>query len=319
MDYKDYYKILGISKNASAEDIKKAYRKLAVKYHPDKNPDNKEAETRFKEISEAYEVLRDPEKRKKYDQLGSNWNQFQGTDAGGFDFSQFGGGRKGKRRTYFTGNMDDLFGDSGSDFSDFFNAFFGDFGGSSGGFRQQERQVKGEDLRSELTISLSEAYHGTSRLLTVNGKKLKINIKPGAYNGQELRLKGKGGKGRNGGADGDIYLTIKVKPEKNYSLNGNDLILKTDIDLYLAVLGGKANINTLGGKLSISIPKGTQNGSKLRIKGKGMPVYGKSGTYGDLNVQLNIIIPKNITKEEEELFLQLKKLSKQHTHDFSNP
>jgi len=309
MDYKDYYKILGVSKNASADEIKKAYRKLAVKYHPDKNPGNKEAETRFKEISEAYEVLRDPEKRKKYDQLGSNWNQFQGADAGGFDFSQFGGGRRGKSSTYFSGNMDDLFGDSDSGFSDFFNAFFGGFGGSSGGFHQQAQQVKGKDLRSELSISLSEAYHGTSRLLNVNGQKIKINIKPGAYNGQELRIKGKGGKGRNGGADGDIYLNIKVLPEKNYTVHGNDLILKTDVDIYTAVLGGKLNINTLSGKLNINIPKGTQNGTKLRVKGKGMPVYGKSGTYGDLYLQLNILIPTNLSKKEEELFRQLMKMN----------
>lgn len=309
MDYKDYYKILGVSKSASADEIKKAYRKLAVKYHPDKNPENKEAEARFKEISEAYEVLRDPEKRKKYDQLGSNWNQFQGADVGGFDFSQFGGGRRGKSRTYFSGNMDDLFGDSDSGFSDFFNAFFGGFGGSSGGFRQQAQRVKGQDLRSELTISLSEAYHGTSRLLNVNGQKIKINIKPGAYNGQELRIKGKGGKGRNGGTDGDIYLTIKVLPEKNYTVNGNNLIRKTDVDLYTAVLGGKLNINTLSGKLNINIPKGTQNGTRLRVKGKGMPVYGKSGTYGDLYLQLNILIPTNLSKKEEELFRQLMKMN----------
>jgi curved DNA-binding protein len=309
MDYKDYYKILGVSKNASTDEIKKAYRKLAVKYHPDKNPGNKEAEARFKEISEAYEVLRDPEKRKKYDQLGSNWNQFQGAGTGGFDFSQFGGGRKGKSRTYFSGNMNDLFGDSDSGFSDFFNAFFGGFGGSSGGFRQQAQQVKGQDLRSDLSISLSEAYHGTSRLLTVNGQKIKINIKPGAYNGQELRIKGKGGKGRNGGADGDIYLNIKVLPEKNYTIHGNDLMLKTDVDLYTAVLGGKININTLSGRLNINIPKGIQNGTKLRVKGKGMPVYGKSGTYGDLFLQLNILIPTNLSKKEEELFRQLMKMN----------
>jgi curved DNA-binding protein len=143
----------------------------------------------------------------------------------------------------------------------------------------------------------------------VNGQKIKINIKPGAYNGQELRIKGKGGKGRNGGADGDIYLNIKVLPEKNYTIHGNDLMLKTDVDLYTAVLGGKININTLSGRLNINIPKGIQNGTKLRVKGKGMPVYGKSGTYGDLFLQLNILIPTNLSKKEEELFRQLMKMN----------
>jgi curved DNA-binding protein len=310
MDYKDYYKILGVSKNASQDEIKKAYRGLAVKYHPDKNPGNKQAEERFKEVSEAYEVLRDPEKRKKYDQLGSNWKQFQNAGAGGFDFSKFYRGTPGGGTYYFEGDIGDMFGNGGKGFSDFFNAFFGNFSGSAGGFRNQRQPVRGNDLQAEIAISIVEAYRGTSRILHVDGQKLRITIKPGAYNGQELRIKGKGKKGLKGGAGGDIYIKIKVFPDKKYSLEGNDIIIKTDVDLYTAVLGGKIELNSLAGKLSIPVPKGSQNGSKLRLRGKGMPLYGKPGVSGDLYVQLNIMIPRNLNQEEASLFKRLKELNK---------
>ncbi|HKJ43942.1 MAG TPA: DnaJ domain-containing protein, partial [Sunxiuqinia sp.] len=196
MDYKDYYKILGVSKNASQEEIKKAYRKLAVKYHPDKNQGDKKAEERFKEVTEAYEVLRDPEKRKKYDELGSNWKQYQNAGAYGSGFSRYSGGRPGSGSYYFDGDMGDLFGRGGSDFSDFFNAFFGDFsGGSSRSQGRRQQQMKGTDLRAEIKLNWADVYSGTTRLLNVNGQKLRITIKPGAYDGQELRLRGKGGNG----------------------------------------------------------------------------------------------------------------------------
>ncbi|MFW6257313.1 MAG: DnaJ domain-containing protein, partial [Prolixibacteraceae bacterium] len=250
MDYKDYYKILGVSKDASQEEIKKAYRKLAVKYHPDKTKGDKQAEERFKEIGEAYAVLRDPEKRKKYDQLGANWKQYENAGyeggGGGFDFSQFGGQQPGGGSFHFEGNMEDIFGGgAGGDFSDFFNAFFGGRGGGQSGFtgrRQQPR--KGQDLQAEMEISLYEAWHGTSRILNVDGNKLRVNIKPGTYHGQELRIKGKGGPGSAGGPGGDIYIKIKVQPDSNYQIDGNNLILKTDVDLYTAVLGGKKEIQT---------------------------------------------------------------------------
>lgn len=307
MEYKDYYKILGVSKDASQDDIKKAYRKLAVKYHPDKNPDDKQAQNRFQEIGEAYQVLADPEKRKKYDQLGANWKQYENAGAGGFDFSQFGG-QGGRQYSYQGdfGGFEDLFGGAGGGFSDFFNAFFGRAGGrKSSGFGRAQQSRKGQDYRSEVQISLYDAYFGTSRILNANGQKLKVNIKPGAYDGQELRLKGKGGAGLNGGPSGDIYITVRVSDDPNIQRNGNDLIQTVDVDLYTAVLGGKTEVNTLAGKMNINIPAGSQNGKKFRLRGKGMPDYKKKDVYGDLYVKLNVRIPQKLNKEEKKLFEQL--------------
>lgn len=312
MEYKDYYKILGVSKSASQDEIKKAYRKLAVKYHPDKNAGNKEAEEKFKEIGEAYEVLKDPEKRKKYEQLGANWKHYQnaGTGSGGFGYSNFAGANPGGGSTfYYEGDLGDIFSDSDGDFSDFFKSFFGGRGnGSRSGFSSKQRAYQGSDLHAEMEITLAEAFSGTTRILNVDGEKLRVKTKPGAYSGQELRIKGKGGHGLNGGSRGDIYVKIKVLPNPRYNLEGNDLILKTDIDLYTAVLGGKIEIDTLSGKLNVPVPAGSQNGSKLRLHGKGMPVYGKSGIAGDLYVQLNVIIPRNLGPEELNLFKKLREL-----------
>ena len=323
MEYRDYYKILGVAKGASQDEIKKAYRKLAIKYHPDKNKGDKQAEERFKEVGEAYEVLKDPEKRKKYDQLGANWDQFQHADAGGFDFAQFRGASPGGGTFYYEGDMGDLFGDQGGGFSDFFNAFFGGMGGSrrtgdfSGfdhqtGFNSRTASQKGSDYQAEMEITLAEAYAGTTRILNVDGQKLKANIKPGAYDGQELRIRGKGGKGRGGGSPGDIYVKVRIKPDPRYAMQGQDLIYKANIDLYTAVLGGKIEIHTLAGKLGLSVPKGSQPGSKLRLKGKGMPEFGKPGQAGDLYVQLNVNIPRDLSEEELRLFGKLKDLRKKH-------
>ncbi|MFW6248599.1 MAG: DnaJ C-terminal domain-containing protein [Bacteroidota bacterium] len=313
MDYKDYYKILGVSKDASQDEIKKAYRKLAVKYHPDKNPNDKKAEDRFKEANEAFNVLGDPEKRKKYDQLGANWQQYEqaggGQSYGGFDWSQFGGKGQKSRSYQYGGSMDDLFGEmGGSEFSDFFEQFFGNMGGSQ---RRQRQATKGQDIHSELSISLDEAYHGTSKTINLGGQKLRIQIKPGAYEGLELRLKGKGHPGRGGGNAGDLYIKIKILPHHEFSLQGHNLIKTIPIDLYTAVLGGKIMVNTLSGKVNINIPKGAQNASRLKIKGKGMPIYGKAGQYGDLFVKLDVKIPQSLTSEEEKLFQQLKKIKKE--------
>ncbi|MBN2611656.1 MAG: J domain-containing protein [Bacteroidales bacterium] len=312
MDYKDYYKILGVAKSATQDEIKKAYRKLAVKYHPDKNPGNKQAEERFKEINEAYEVLGDAEKRKKYDQLGANWKQFQHANADDFGFSHFGKGSPGSENFYFEGDLGDLFGETRNGFSDFFNAFFGNFGIRTSGFSSSRQMRKGGDYKAELELSLSEVLNGTSRLLSVNGEKLRLQIKPGAYSGQELRIKGKGQQGHPGGKPGDILIKIKIVPEKDYVIEGYDLVKKVDIDLYTAILGGKIETQTLSGKLSIAVPKGSQTGSKLRLKGRGIPKYGKPGEAGDLYVQLNIIIPRNLSEEEIKLFRKLKELKNNH-------
>jgi curved DNA-binding protein len=320
MEYKDYYKTLGVTKNASQDEIKKAYRKLAVKYHPDRNKDDQQSEERFKEIGEAYEVLKDPDKRKKYDQLGVNWKDYEDAGAGGFDPSQFRGASPGGRSYYFEGDMDDIFGGTGDGFSDFFNAFFRDFGNSrmSGGYQGFGKRApsrKGDNYRAEMEISLAEAYAGTTRILNINGQKLRATIKPGAYNGQELRIRGKGGEGYHGGTPGDVHIKLKIKSDPNYELKGHDLIYKTNIDLYTAVLGGKIELNTLAGKLSLNVPKGTQPGSKLRLKGKGMPVFGKPDEAGDLYVQLNVSIPRNLSEEEVNLFRKLKGIRKNYAFD----
>lgn len=301
MDYKDYYKILGVDKKASQEDIKKAYRKLAVKYHPDKNKDNKAAEDRFKEVNEANEVLSDPQKRKKYDELGENWRQYE--HAGG----RPGGGRRSNGQGPFTyeGDFGDFFGQGGSGFSDFFEQFFG--GGMGGGRPGSSRSAnfKGQDYQSEMEISLDEAYHGANRLIELENEKLRISTKPGAYEDQLLRIKGKGGKG-NKGNHGDLYVRIHVTPHPNFTRKGDDLYSTQTIDLYTAVLGGSTIVNTLSGQVKVKIASGTQNGKTIRIKGKGMPVYGNTDMFGDLYVQLQIHIPEVLTDRQRELFEQLR-------------
>ena len=318
MDYKDYYKILGVDKKASQEEIKKAYRKLAVKYHPDKNQGNKTAEDRFKEISEAYEVLSKPENRKLYDQLGANWKQYK--DAG-FDPSQhggrsFGGSRRGfaggrpgggRYQYEFEGDPSDFFGGSG--FSDFFEAFFGGGGrrsaeGFSHGFGGFGHDVPGQDLAGDLSISLQEAYNGTERIIDLGGEKIRVKIKPGTYDGLKLRVKGKGQKGISG-RPGNLYLNINVQSNPIYERKGDDLYMVVSIDMFKALLGGKQEIVTLSGNLKITIPEGTQNGKQLRLRGKGMPVYGKSG-HGDLYVKLNLKMPDRLNTEQKKLVKRLR-------------
>jgi curved DNA-binding protein len=310
MNYRDYYQILGVSKTATQDEIKKAYRKLAVKYHPDKNQGDKQAEERFKEISEANEVLSDPEKRKKYDKLGANWKQYENAGAGNYQYSGQQGRSPGGESYYFEGDLGDLFGGAGGDsgFSDFFNEFFGGESRQQGGYRRQSQSFKGNDMQADLKLSLSEAWNGTTRILDTGEEKLRITIKPGAYSGQELRLKGKGSPGMNGGPKGDIYIKIKIIPDSQYQIEGNDLVRQVDVDLYTAVLGGNIELDTLSGKLNIPVPKGSQNGSKLRLKGKGMPVYNKPGKFGDLYIHLNIAVPKNLSSEEQSLFKRLKEI-----------
>lgn len=306
MDYKDYYKILGVSKSATTEEIKKAFRKLAVKYHPDKNAGDKASEEKFKEISEANEVLSDPEKRKKYDVLGENWKQYQqqgSQQQEGFDWEQYQN-RGGQQRSY-SYNSDDF--GQGENFSDFFESIFGGrYGGS-------QTSQKGGDYRAEAEISLEEAYAGTTRVMEVNGEKLQMKFKPGIKDGQELRIKGKGAPGINKGSRGDIYITIHVPPHPHFERKENDLHCETPVDLYTLMLGGKATIRTLKGTIKIDIPKETDNGKTLRLKGMGMPVFGKEGAFGDLYAKTKVILPKNLTKEEISLFEQLKNISHAET------
>lgn len=306
MEYKDYYKILGVSKETPAQEIKKIYRKLALKYHPDKNPGDKQAEEKFKEISEAYEVLGDPKKRKKYDTLGSDWRQYesQGANPGGFDFSQWvrqrGGGSRSGGGFYST---EEDFDSSG--FSDFFDQLFGGSykSRSTNDFPRASR--KGRDYEGNLTISLKDAYHGSETLITVDDEKIKIRIPAGVTNGQVLRVKGKGGKGTRGAESGNLFLHVTVAEDPRYERKQNDLYTEIKVPLYTAILGGQVEIDSLKGNYSITIPRETQNGKVLRMKGLGMPVYEQKNKYGDLYLKIMIEIPQHITEQERELFIKL--------------
>lgn len=297
MEYKDYYKVLGVDRSAKQDEIKKAYRKLAVKYHPDKNPGDKAAEEKFKEISEAYQVLGNEDSRKKYDELGANWKQYENMGYGGDGFQGFEG---------FQG-----FGGSG--FSDFFDMFFGGQGsgfdfsniGGFGGSRSRTRAMKGKDLSASIDMTLREAYFGSQRVFKVGGDTIKISIKPGVKDGQTLRVKGKGNPGVNGGENGDLLLKINVLQDPVYQRDGDDLIRNVNIDVYTAILGGKIEIDTMKGNVSVPIKPQTQNNSMLRLKGLGMPHYGKEGS-GALLLKVQIMLPNHFSDKELELIKQAK-------------
>jgi curved DNA-binding protein len=307
MEYKDYYKILGVEKSATQDEIKKAYRKLAMKYHPDRNSGNKSAEEKFKEITEANEVLSDPEKRKKYDTLGANWKQYQHTGGRGFDdfFTNFGGARRGSGSTYeFSGNLGEMFGGMGGGFSDFFESFFGGGGRGFGGRTQPQKTAV--DVEAILNVTLEDVFNGSEKTINVDGKKLKIKVNPGTKEGQKLRLKGLGRSKTADGTKGDLYLNIHVLQHPFYEIKDGALYYNLDVDLYTAVLGGKENIKTLDGKtVSINIPEGTESEKKLRLKGLGLI---DNGLRGDLLVDIHITVPKHLNKEEKELFKKLKSL-----------
>jgi len=306
MDFVDYYKTLGVPKNASQEDIKKAYRKLARKFHPDVNPNDKEAHKKFQQINEANEVLSDPDKRKKYDQYGENWkhaDQFeqarQQQQQGGGGFGGFGGGGFGN---FGGGEYTYSSGDEGG-FSDFFESLFG-----GGRGRRSQPKYRGQDYNAELQLTLTDAYTTHKQTLTINGKNVRITIPAGIENGQKIKLKGYGGAGVNGGPNGDLYITFILRDDAKFKRAGNDLYTTEEIDLYTAVLGGEITIETLSGKVKLKIHAGTQNAAKIRLKGKGFPVYKKEGEFGDLYITYQVKLPTHLTDEQRKLFEQLSKL-----------
>jgi len=308
MTYKDYYKTLGVAKTATPEEIKKAYRKLALKYHPDKTKGDKVAEEKFKEINEANEVLSNPAKRKKYDQFGADWKHYEETGAqpGGFDWSKYASGSGGQTHRPSTAETDTKFSGEGAD--DLFEMLFGQPSGGQRGRRSIV--IKGEDLETETTLSLEEAYHGTTRLIQLNDQTIKVTIKPGVADRQMLRIAGKGGAGLGGGPNGDLYLTVEIAPHPEFQRKGNDLHRDLPVDLYIAILGGKIQINTLKGNVTVNIPKATPNGKVLRLKGLGMPVYGKKNEFGNLLLKVDIMLPEHLSKEEIDLFTKLAALRK---------
>lgn len=311
MSKRDYYEVLGVSRNATTEEIRKAYRKLAMKYHPDKTKGDKSAEERFKEINEAYEVLSDKEKRKKYDEVGENWQYYQqyGSQAGDFDWSQFS--NASGRRTYrFSDNFQDFFSDGG--YSDFFEMLFGQGFGSRGRSSQtrSEYSIKGQDLNAELQITLQEAYTGTIKIFRFNKQSIKLKIKPGIEDGHILKLEGKGATGVRGGKPGDLLITIRVLKDSVFERRGNDLYTQLNVDLYTMILGGKVKFKTFKGVVKLDIPKESEQGKILKLSKMGMPVYNNQNVFGDLYVKLNVELPKNLSNKEISLFKELQNLRK---------
>ncbi|MGA9638436.1 DnaJ C-terminal domain-containing protein [Flavobacterium sp.] len=296
MAFIDYYKILEIDKTATEAEIKKAYRKMARKYHPDLNPNDKIAEQKFKELNEANEVLSNAENRKKYDQHGENWQhaeeinkqqsqQREYSNAGGrYDNSQFGG----------------------QDYSDFFESVFGS--GGSGRQRGGQRPFKGQDFNAELQLDLKDVFEENKRTLTVNGKNIRLTIPAGVENGQIIKIQGHGAEGQNGGPKGDLYITFSINNDANFKRAKENLYSTIDLDIYTAVLGGDITIPTFDGKVKLKVAPGTQNGTQVKLKGKGFPVYKKEGQYGDLYVSYNIAIPTHLTEKQTELFTELSKI-----------
>jgi curved DNA-binding protein len=313
MEYKDYYKVLGVEKGADEKEIKKAYRKLARQYHPDMNPGDKAAEARFKEINEAHEVLSDPEKRRKYDELGQDYQRWQqaGGPGGGFDWTQFytqqagqrgAGGPGGVRVEY--ADINDLFG-SEQGFSDFFQAFFGGMGGptaTSGrrsGSRVRTSQAPPQDIEQAVDVTLEEAFKGSQRLLDVDGRRMEVKIPAGVKTGSRIRMAGEGPAGA-GGARGDIYLVVNVLPDPLFERRGDDLYTEIGVDMFTALLGGEARVPTLGGAVALKIKPGTQSGRTIRLTGQGMPKL-RSNDRGDLYARVRVLMPEKLSEREEEL------------------
>jgi curved DNA-binding protein len=300
MDFIDYYQVLGVNKNATEEEIKKAYRKLARKYHPDLNPNDKEANKKFQQINEANEVLSDPEKRKKYDQYGKDWKHAEEFEKAKQSRQQWAGANtRAESFSGFSGGFDE------EGFSDFFQSMFG----SGGRRRASQAKFRGEDYNAELHLSLKDAYKTHQQILKVNDKNIRIKIPAGVENGQIIKLKGHGGPGINGGPNGDLYITFVIADDPNFKRLGNDLYTTVDLDLYTAVLGGEIMIDTINGKVKLKVKPETQNSTVTRLKEKGFPVYKKEGSFGDLYITYSIKIPTHLTEKQKELFRELQKTS----------
>ncbi len=295
MAFIDYYKILGISKTATEKEIKSAYRKLARKYHPDLNPDNKTAELKFKEINEANEVLSDVENRKKYDKYGENWKN-------GEQFEQ--AQRQRQQNSQYQSGQQDY---SSQDYSDFFESMFQGGGASSSGHRQAPK-FRGQDYNAELNLNLKDVYTAQQQVLTVNNKKIRLTIPAGVDNGQVIKIKGKGEQGINGGPNGDLYIKFIINNHTEFKREGNNLHQNVDLDLYTSILGGDITVNTFNGKVKLKINPGMQNESKVKLKGKGFPVYKKEDQFGDLIITYHIKIPNDLSEKEISLFEELQKL-----------
>ncbi len=300
MAFIDYYKVLGVDKNASEDDIKKAYRKLARKLHPDLNPNDKEANRKFQEINEANDVLSDPEKRKKYDAYGEHWQHAEQYEQARQQQQQ-----RGQQQPFgqdFEYHYSE--GEEGG-FSDFFESLFGNRG--SGG-RRQQAAFRGQDYNAELHLSLRQAYTTHQQTLNVNGKNVRITVPAGVADGQVIKLKGYGAPGVNGSPAGDLYITFVIEDDPQFKRLENDLYTTINIDLYTAVLGGEVTVDTLGGKVKLKVKPETQNGTKTKLKGKGFPVYKKEGEWGDLILTYNVAIPTHLTEQQKDLFTQLSKM-----------
>lgn len=309
MAFIDYYKVLGVERNATQDDIKKAYRKMARKYHPDLNKDDPNAKDKFQEINEANEVLSDPEKRKKYDEYGEHWkhaDEFK-AEREAYQKAQEQGGQSAY---WYSVNGDDFMGGFGrgnaSGFSDFFEQLFGHGSSAGRSGRGYNMMSRGGDIEAQMNLSLREAAVTHKQTFSVNGENLRITIPAGIADGQMIKLKGHGEKGSNGAPDGDLYITFQIAPDPEFKREGDDLFTDVDIDLYTAVLGGSVNVKTIDGMVKLKVNPGTQNDTKVRLRGKGFPVYKKEGTFGDLIVTYHVNIPTSLSEKQKELFTQLK-------------
>jgi curved DNA-binding protein len=304
MAFIDYYKILGIDKGATEKEIKSAYRKMARKHHPDLNPNNAEAEKQFKQVNEANEVLSDPEKRKKYDKYGENWQH-------GEAYEQQSRQQQSQQRSYGGGQQDfggfDFGGgNGGGDFSDFFNSMFGGGPPGSGSGRGQQR-YRGQDMNASLQLNLRDILESKKQTITVNGKNIRLTIPAGIADGQTIKIAGHGGPGSNGAPAGDLYIKFAIPDDAEFKRVGNDLYRSINLELYTAVLGGEITADTLTGKVKLKVAPGTQIGAKVKLKGKGVPIYKKEGQFGDLYLTYNVQLPTTLTGKQKELFEELAK------------